>query len=72
MGSAKFDLVCARVIDSKGRIVDTCDLPLNHICALIDSCMCHSLNGRNERNQSSIANKKGKTQYNERLKLVWS
>ena len=37
VGSVKFDLMCTRVIDGKRRIVDGCDLLINHICALVDS-----------------------------------
>ena len=36
VGSVEVDYVCARVIDGKRRIVDACDLLINHICALID------------------------------------
>ena len=58
--SVEVDLVCASVIDSKRRIVDGCDLLIEQSHALIDSCMCHSQNGPNERNQSNIASHKGK------------
>ena len=72
VGAVKFDLMCARVIDNKRRIVDECDLLINHICALIDYvCAIHGM-APTRVTSPTLLTIGGKTQCSERLELVES